>query len=67
MFETVCPNKNPFIIIDFGEALGQIIPVKRKEMIVESISNEEYNELCKQRNAERGIGGFGSTDVKINK
>jgi dUTP pyrophosphatase len=47
--------------IKFGDALGQIIPVKRKEMIVEEVSNEEYNNLCKSRNASRGAGGFGST------
>lgn len=47
--------------INFGDALGQIIPVKRKEMIVEEVSNEEYDALCKDRNAIRGAGGFGST------
>jgi len=47
--------------IMFGEALGQIIPVRRQEMIVDRVSNEEYDALCKQRNAERGAGGFGST------
>jgi len=50
--------------ITFGEALGQIIPVKRQDMIVEKVSNEEYDELCKKRNAERGAGGFGSTSDK---
>lgn len=47
--------------ISFGDALGQIIPVRRKEMIVEEVSNEEYDNLCKSRNASRGAGGFGST------
>lgn len=52
--------------IEFGEAIGQIIPVKRQEMLVESISNEEYDRLCAERNAQRGAGGFGSTDeVKV--
>ncbi len=50
------------IHIEFGEALGQIIPVKRQEMIIEKIPNEEYDYLCKKRNAERGAGGFGSSD-----
>lgn len=49
--------------IEFGEAIGQIVPVKRKIMIVDEVSNEEYDALCKTRNAERGIGGFGSTGV----
>lgn len=54
------------LIIEFGEAIGQIIPIKRQEMIVESVSNEEYDRLCAERNAQRGAGGFGSTDeVKV--
>lgn len=52
------------IEINFGDAIGQIIPVKRQEMIIESISNDEYDNLCKNRNATRGTGGFGSTDEK---
>lgn len=44
-----------------GEAVGQIIPVRRQEMIVERVSNEEYEKLCKERNTSRGSGGFGST------
>jgi dUTP pyrophosphatase len=47
--------------IQEGEAIGQIIPVRRQEMIVEKVSNEEYEKLCKERNASRGAGGFGST------
>lgn len=49
------------IVIDFGEAIGQIVPVKRQEMEVEEISNEDYEKLCLQRNGVRGKGGFGST------
>lgn len=48
--------------ISFGEAIGQIIPVKRQEMIVECIDNKEYDSLCEKRNAPRKDGGFGSTD-----
>jgi dUTPase len=51
----------PSLTIEFGEALGQIIPVERKEMKVEEVTNEEYDALCKSRNAQRGAGGFGST------
>jgi dUTPase len=47
--------------IQEGEAIGQIIPVKRQEMIVERVTNEEYEKLCKGRQATRGSGGFGST------
>lgn len=49
------------LVIQEGEAIGQIIPVRREEMIVERVSNEEYEKLCKERNATRGAGGFGST------
>ena len=47
--------------IEFGEAIGQIIPVKRQEMIVKNISNEQLDKLYAVRNAIRN-GGFGSSD-----
>lgn len=50
-----------YLEIQEGEAIGQIVPVKRQEMIVERVSNEEYDRLCKERNTARGAGGFGST------
>lgn len=58
--------KNAFeqLTLTHGEAIGQIIPIKRQEMIIENISNEEYDALCKDRNSSRGAGGFGSTDKK---
>ncbi len=49
------------LTISYGDAIGQIIPVRRQEMKVEIITNEEYEKLCKERNAARGSGGFGST------
>jgi dUTP pyrophosphatase len=48
--------------IEIGEAIGQIIPIKRQEMKVETVTNEEYETLCKERNSSRGDGGFGSTN-----
>lgn len=50
------------LTINFGEPIGQIYPIKRQEMIVEEVTNEEYNLLCRQRDARRGAGGFGSSD-----
>lgn len=50
--------------IEFGEKVAQLIPVPRQRMTVSSISNEEYNLLCKKRNGIRGAGGFGSTGHK---
>jgi dUTPase len=47
-----------------GEAIGQLVPVKRQEMDVESISKEGFEQMCKERGAKRGAGGFGSTDAK---
>lgn len=47
--------------INFGDAIGQIIPVRRKEMTVEEINNDEYDSFCELRNSIRGDGGFGST------
>jgi dUTP pyrophosphatase len=48
--------------IKFGEAIGQILPIKRQEMVVQQISNEEYDQLAATRAGSRGTGGFGSTD-----
>lgn len=47
--------------IKFGDAVAQIIPVKRQEMNVEKISNDVYDHLSNQRGALRKAGGFGST------
>jgi dUTP pyrophosphatase len=49
------------LVINFGDAIGQIIPVRRQEMIVEHVSNKDFDELCRNRKAQRGAGGFGST------
>jgi len=46
--------------IEFGERIGQIIPVKRQEMLVEQISEEELDKLNGERNSLR-TGGFGSS------
>ena len=50
------------LTIKFGESIGQIYPVHRDEMTVVEVSNEEYDLLCKNRNGERGTGGWGSSD-----
>jgi len=47
--------------INFGDAIGQIIPIKRVNAIITQISNKDYDDLCKKRMAVR-TGGFGSTD-----
>lgn len=47
--------------IEDGEAIGQLIPYRRQEMVVEQVSNEEYQRLTKERQFSRGAGGFGST------
>jgi dUTPase len=36
-------------------------------MRIEEIDNTEYDRLCKERNAKRGAGGFGSSDKKLGK
>ena len=48
------------LIIQKGERIGQIIPVRRQEMIVNKVTQEEFNALCERRAAVRS-GGFGST------
>ena len=47
--------------LEFGDRIGQLIPVRRVEMNVEVISNEEFNTLTEERNTTRKSGGFGST------
>jgi deoxyuridine 5'-triphosphate nucleotidohydrolase len=49
------------LTLNYGDAIGQMVPIKRQEMIVEDVSDEEFARLCKERNAARGAGGFGST------
>lgn len=61
LFACHLPRSEQPLIIEGGEAIGQIIPVKRQEMLVEKVSNEEYAKLIQQRNFSRGEGGFGST------
>ena len=43
------------------EPLGQLVPVKRQQMRVSSVSKEQFEVLCKERGGKRGAGGFGST------
>lgn len=50
--------------IKFGEAIGQIIPIRRQEMEIAEVSNEQYDNACKNRSGQRGTGGFGSSDIK---
>jgi dUTPase len=52
----------PDLTINFGDAIAQIIPIRREEMEVEECTNEEYNDDCKTRNGVRKDGGFGSTN-----
>ena len=54
-------NDEPRLNINFGDKIGQIIPVKRKVMTVEEVTNEEFDKLCAERGGKRGSGGFGST------
>lgn len=55
------PQNGFSLEIQEGEAIGQIIPIRRQEMKVEKVTNEEYERLCEERNTSRGEGGFGST------
>lgn len=57
----IIPGTNLSLSILKGEALGQLVPVRRQEMTVEQVSNEEFDRLCKERAYSRGAGGFGST------
>lgn len=52
------------LTINFADPIGQLIPVRRQTMIVDAISNEEYDQYTQFRGGVRGTGGFGSTDKK---
>ena len=64
MFAARYFKKGAGLHISFGERIGQIIPVRRQEMEVSEVSNEEYDVLCKNRAGSRRVGGFGSTGDK---
>jgi dUTPase len=49
------------LTIKKGDRIAQLIPVRRQEMIVSKVSDEEFDNLCKIRGGERGTGGFGSS------
>jgi dUTP pyrophosphatase len=53
--------RGQYLEIKAGDAVGQIIPIRRQEMLVEQVSNEEYEKLTQERKGSRGTGGFGST------
>lgn len=46
--------------IEFGERIGQLIPVKRQEMEVSQISNEEFDRLVSERGGRAGFGSSGN-------
>jgi dUTPase len=52
------------LVISKGDRLGQLIPVKRQEMNVTKVSDEEFAKLCQDRNGERGTSGFGDSGKK---
>lgn len=47
--------------IPFGKRIAQIIPVKRQDMDISEINDFEMDVIYKNRNDERGTGGFGSS------
>lgn len=49
------------LVIEFGEALGQLVPQKRWNAKMIGTTNEELDTMFATRNAARGTGGFGST------
>ena len=49
--------------IEFGDRIGQVMPVRRQDMIIEVISNDMMDAEIKNRDAARK-GGLGSTGTK---
>lgn len=54
-------NKSDVLVIEFGDSIGQIIPVKRESFDLKEITNEEYDQLIENKKSVR-TGGFGSTN-----
>lgn len=52
------------ITLEFGEKIGQLIPFKIQEMMVEQISSQDFQEYVGKENNDRKAGGFGSSDNK---
>jgi len=53
-------NTSDELVIDFGDAIGQIIPYEIKRFDICEISNEECDKIIANKKAVR-TGGFGST------
>ena len=51
---------NTSLKIAKGEKIAQLVPVKRVDMNVVHVSSEKFDEMSKERNGKRGLGGFGS-------
>lgn len=51
------------LTLEFGEKIGQIIPVKTVEMSIVKIHNKTFDKMCLKENNQR-VGGFGSSDKK---
>ncbi len=63
MYGQYIPDVNSLgkdLVIGFGDRIAQIVPVRRVEMEIEEITNEEQDRLCAGRNSVR-TGGIGST------
>ena len=58
-WEQYCLNNR--LEIKRGDAIGQIIPIERREMVVIEATNAELDADFAARNAVRGADGFGST------
>ena len=48
-------------VIDFGERIGQLLPVKRQNMNCLTASNEELDAYYASRASSRGTSGFGGS------
>jgi dUTPase len=50
------------LILEFGTAIGQLIPKQLHEMEISELTNEDFDKYCRnEKDNKRGIGGFGSS------
>lgn len=52
------------LVLEFGEPIGQLVPVKLREMQIEEIDNKAFDEFCKNEINFRNQEGFGATVKK---
>lgn len=49
------------LVLEFGEPIGQLVPVRLQDMAIEQITNEQFDDIVKNEHNVRDQRGFGAT------